>query len=45
MKARIRKDAASRGAEQIFFGEWIGDVFQIETASFVEDVHDQFAAI
>ena len=40
-----QKDTAARGAEQVFFGERIGDVLQIETASFIEDMHDQFAAI
>lgn len=40
-----QEDAASRSAEQVFFGERIGDVLQIEAAAFVEDVYDQFAAI
>ena len=44
-KRAHQKDTASRGAEQVFFGERIGDVLQIETAAFIEDMHDQFAAI
>ncbi len=40
-----QKETASRGAEQVFLGERIGDVLQIETASFVEDMYDHLAAI
>jgi hypothetical protein len=39
-----QKKAAPGGAEQVFLSERIGDVLQIETASFVEDVDNHFAA-
>lgn len=40
-----QKKASSRSTKQVFLGERIRDVFQIETASLIKDMYDQLAAI